>query len=155
MYDYSKTMTGSALGSGGCVGITAEAQRSLTILLEACEKRASSLRSSALLIGDKIEGPQPANPSILDDRAAAPSVYDRSCYDETVNVFHAIEPNHDRDPSRIDAGNKPWRSVWWDEDAPIDQMLRVSGFDEQPFWAPRWDTIDNDAYSADAASGPS
>lgn len=73
-------------------------------------------------------------------------LYDRSCYDDIVNVFHAIEPNRDRDSSRIDAANKPWRSTWWDEDAPIDQMLRVSGFDEQPFWAPRWDTIDNDAY---------
>ena len=74
------------------------------------------------------------------------SAYDASRMDEMVNVFQAIEPNSTRDPKRIDGPNKPWRSVYWDEDDTQNNTLRESGYDEQPFWAPRWDTIGNDPY---------
>lgn len=74
------------------------------------------------------------------------TAYDRSSYDEMVDVYHAIEPNHDRLPGRIDGRNKPWRSVYWDDQDDRKSELRVSGYDEQPFWAPRWDTLGNDPY---------
>lgn len=72
--------------------------------------------------------------------------YDASGYDEIVNVFHAIEPNTDREPRRLDARGKPWRSVWWDEDTDAQTTLRVGGFEEQPFWAPRWEVTGSDAW---------
>lgn len=74
--------------------------------------------------------------------------YDRSDYEQIVEVMHAIEPNDTRDPSRLDARNKPWRSFWWDtqDGDKINGKLRVSGMDEQPFWAPRWETCGGDAY---------
>lgn len=74
------------------------------------------------------------------------NLYDASTYDEIVPIFHAIEPNRDRDPNMIDRRNKPWRSVYWDESDGADKVLRESGYDEQPFWAPRWDTVGADVY---------
>lgn len=76
------------------------------------------------------------------------SLYDRSCYHELVPVFHAVEPNRDAAPDRIDKRNKPWRSLYWDENDGSDTLLRDSGYDEQPFWAPRWDTVGADVYGS-------
>jgi hypothetical protein len=68
-------------------------------------------------------------------------------YDEQIPVIHAIEPNDDRVPGVMTARGKPWRSVYWDEnDGRADRLLRVSGYEEQPFWAPRWDTTGGDTY---------
>jgi hypothetical protein len=65
--------------------------------------------------------------------------YDRGDYHIEHEVYQAIEP----DPS----GLWGWRSVYWDEgDADQDALLRVSGYREQPFWAPRWDSIGGDIY---------
>lgn len=74
--------------------------------------------------------------------------YDRSNYERIVEVIHAIEPNNMRDPTRLDSRNKPWRSFWWDtqDDDKLNGKLRLSGYDEQPFWAPRWETCGGDAY---------
>ncbi|CAB4120816.1 Head-to-tail connector protein, podovirus-type [uncultured Caudovirales phage] len=74
--------------------------------------------------------------------------YDRSDYEKIVEVIHAIEPNDMRDPTRLDAKNKPWRSFWWDtqDSDKLNGQLRLSGYDEQPFWAPRWETCGGDAY---------
>jgi hypothetical protein len=42
---------------------------------------------------------------------------------------------------------KPWRSVYWDEsDGDKDRLTQQKGFDEQPFWAPRWDTTGADIW---------
>ncbi len=68
-------------------------------------------------------------------------------YDEQVPVVQAIEPNEDQLPGLLTARGKPWRSVYWDEnDGRADRVLRVSGYEEQPFWAPRWDTTGGDTY---------
>lgn len=73
--------------------------------------------------------------------------YDTSSYDQTVPVMHAIEPNDARVDGVLSAAGKPWRSIYWDEnDGNLDRLLRVSGYDEQPFWAPRWDTTGGDSY---------
>lgn len=76
------------------------------------------------------------------------NMYDNSNYEAIINVIQAIEPRQDRDPSRMDGKNKPWRSFWWDQDDgdKINGSLRDSGMDEQPFWAPRWETVGGDAY---------
>ena len=75
------------------------------------------------------------------------SAYDQSNYEQMVDVFHAIEPNFGREPGRMDAKGKPFRSIWWDEaDGGGETLLREHGYWEQPFWAPRWDTTGSDAW---------
>lgn len=65
--------------------------------------------------------------------------YNNGNYEMAVRVFHAIEPNDKRDPDKIDRRNKAFRSVWWEEgNGDKNQLLRDSGFDDKPFWAPRW-----------------
>lgn len=73
--------------------------------------------------------------------------YDAANYDQMVPVIHAIEPNRDQDPDVMTAKGKPWSSLWWDEnDQRADTFLREGGMEEQPFWAPRWDTTGGDTY---------
>jgi hypothetical protein len=76
--------------------------------------------------------------------------YDRSDYEQTVKVNHAIEPNDERDLDLKTAKGKPWRSFYWDEedDRKDDSYLRLQGFEEQAFWAPRWDAIGGDTYGS-------
>jgi len=75
------------------------------------------------------------------------SMYDRSSYQEQVCIYHCVEPREDYDDSKIDSKNMPWRSIYWDEDdGRKDVILRESGYRDKPFWAPRWDTIDNDPW---------
>lgn len=66
-----------------------------------------------------------------------------------VDIWHLIEPNTDHTDSRF--GSKPWRSVYWDAATEKDQTLRVSGYEEQPFWAPRWDVVGGDVYGISPA----
>jgi len=75
---------------------------------------------------------------------AVRALYDRSRYDAVIEVFHAIEPDPDHDPHRF--GAKPWRSVYWEAGARGDAVLKVAGYHEQPFWAPRWDVVGGDTY---------
>lgn len=74
--------------------------------------------------------------------------YDKSQYEEIVDIYHAIEPNTDRDPAKLDKANKPWRSFFWDahDGDHVNGYLRLSGYEEQPFWAPRWETCGGDPY---------
>ncbi len=72
------------------------------------------------------------------------NMYDRSNYEEIVDVFHAIEPNSDWMPGN--PFSKAWTSVYWDEKDNVDRVLRVSGYHEKPFWCARWDTTGSDTY---------
>lgn len=72
------------------------------------------------------------------------SLYDKSQYEAAVEIYHAIEPNPDYDPNRF--GSHPWRSVYWDPADRSSGVLRISGYHEQPFWAPRWDVVGGDTY---------
>jgi hypothetical protein len=75
------------------------------------------------------------------------NAYANGRYDEQIPVIQAIEPNEDQVPGILTARGKPWRSVYWDEnDGRADRVLRVAGYEEQPFWAPRWDTTGGDTY---------
>lgn len=75
------------------------------------------------------------------------TAYDTSRYDDMVPVLHAIEPNDERQADVLTAAGKPWRSAYWDEnDGKPERLLRVQGYEEQPFWAPRWDTTGGDTY---------
>lgn len=66
------------------------------------------------------------------------NAFDRSDYEKDCEIYQAIEPDT--------AGRFNYRSVYWDATDARDHTLRVSGYTEQPFWAPRWDVAGGDAY---------
>jgi hypothetical protein len=84
-------------------------------------------------------------------------------------VLHIIEERSVREYGKLDSRNKPWASTWveigpgmWGSGQPgADQLdssymggsggiLRESGYDEQPFICPRWNSIGKDAYGKDS-----
>ena len=76
------------------------------------------------------------------------NLYDQSNYEALVECYHAIEPNSGFDPERLDAKGKPFRSVWWEAGESKPATLRISGYEEQPFWAPRWDVVGSDVWGS-------
>lgn len=74
--------------------------------------------------------------------------YDKGEYETTYEVFHIVEPNTLRQGGRYDAKNKAFRSVYWTPVAELldPPLLSVSGFDQKPFWAPRWDVQGSETY---------
>lgn len=74
------------------------------------------------------------------------SLWDNSSYQTVIYVYHAIEPNLDRDTASLLAKEKPWRSVYWEENGETDKYLEESGFDEFPCMTPRWDVEGDDMY---------
>jgi hypothetical protein len=81
----------------------------------------------------------------VSDRTRA--LYDKSDYDCIVPVFHTIERNDDQVPGRLGWQGKEWRSIhfegWGQE---IGDVIKIAGYEEQPFWAPRWSTTGADTY---------
>lgn len=78
---------------------------------------------------------------------AVQSAYKNNQIDNYRLVRHLIEPNDSRIEGRQDFQGKPWRSVYWEESGRSDVALRVSGFEEFPIMAPRWETrTSNDIY---------
>ena len=71
-------------------------------------------------------------------------LYDRSQYDTSVEIMHAIEADPEHNPRRF--GSKPWRSVYWETGSNAGSVLNIRGYNEQPFWAPRWDVVGGDTY---------
>lgn len=56
---------------------------------------------------------------------------------ERFAVYHHVRRNPDRMPGRIGVAGKPWRSLYVTE---VDEALvRERGYDEMPFYAPRWE----------------
>lgn len=81
--------------------------------------------------------------------------YDRGNYDQLYAVYHAIEPNDLRDPSKMDGRNMAFRSIYWsgtcDEGEARDErkaLLAQEGYNSKPFWAPRWDVMGGDVYGS-------
>lgn len=61
-------------------------------------------------------------------------------------VGHVIEPNDDLVPGAPGVKGMPWREVYWERGTGNNLVLRIRGFHEKPFIAPRWDIVGNDAY---------
>lgn len=81
--------------------------------------------------------------------------YDRGNYEALFPVYHAVEPNNLRDPARMDAKGKAYRSAYWsaiceeqEAKTPEKAMLAVEGFSSKPFWAPRWEVEGSDTYGS-------
>ena len=71
--------------------------------------------------------------------------------DKQVKIIHAVEPNDDRIPNMIDAKNKAYRSVYYEEGSleSDNDFLSVSGFNRFPYVVPRWSTKGHDPYGTD------
>ena len=72
--------------------------------------------------------------------------YDNGQYDGWVTIIHAVEPRLERDASRRDALNMPWRSVYLEKGAGENEILRESGFRRFPALCPRWTVSGGDIY---------
>lgn len=74
------------------------------------------------------------------------NLFERKSYDTRVNVTHLIEPRYGRDPSKRDAKQMPWASIYLEDGATNDRVLSESGFKRFRALVPRWDVTSNDAY---------
>jgi hypothetical protein len=74
------------------------------------------------------------------------NLYDRGSLDTWVTIIHAIEPRADRDPTKRDAKNMAWRSVYFENGMPEGKFLRESGFRRFNAVCPRWATSGGDIY---------
>ncbi len=73
-------------------------------------------------------------------------LYDTAKYDQWVEAYQAIEPNRERDATRLDRRNMLYRSVYFEAGNDKEQLLAFEGFREQPFWGPRWDVTGANVY---------
>lgn len=72
------------------------------------------------------------------------SLYRAKQFDQDVTIIHAVEPRYVYDPSKLDAVNMPWRSVWMEKDGPdTNGVLRESGFRRFPYLVARWEVTDD------------
>jgi hypothetical protein len=74
------------------------------------------------------------------------SMYDSGSLDKWVTVVHAVEPREDRDMSKRDAKNMPWKSVYYELGGDPDKPLRISGYKSFRVLAPRWAVSGGDVY---------
>jgi hypothetical protein len=75
--------------------------------------------------------------------------YDKGDVQKMVEVMCVIEKNDDRDASKLDSSNKPWRSTWYEiNNRDKGVILKEGGFDSKPFSAARWETTGSEVYSS-------
>ena len=79
---------------------------------------------------------------------ATKRLWDESNYDELVEVLHFIEPRlmGDRDASKKDALNMPFKSCYFELASESDELLMESGYRKFPAYVPRWDVLSGDVY---------
>ncbi len=78
--------------------------------------------------------------------APVQALYKNGQLDQWVTLIHAIEPRTDRDMSKQDNINMPWKSVYFEQAVRDGRVLRESGFKSFPCVAPRWATAGGDIY---------
>lgn len=74
------------------------------------------------------------------------SMFRNGNLDKWVTIIHAIEPRTDRDPSKLDARNMAWASVYIEEGAGANQYLREGGAKTFKALGARWATSGGDVY---------
>ena len=74
------------------------------------------------------------------------NLWDRGSLDQWITIVHAIEPREDRDPTKRDSLNMPWKSVYFELNGTKDKYLSESGFKNFPAIAARWATSGGDIY---------
>lgn len=73
-------------------------------------------------------------------------LYENKRFQEWITVYHAIEPNDDRNLKLIDSQNMAVRSCYWEKGSDQDEYLRKSGYEEFPVMGARWDVLGPDVY---------
>jgi hypothetical protein len=68
--------------------------------------------------------------------------------DAWITVIHVIEPRYDRDQTKHDAINKPFKSCYFEAASDENKMLSESGYDHFPGIAPRWAVLQGDVYGS-------
>lgn len=77
---------------------------------------------------------------------ATKNLFDRGSLDQWITIIHAIEPRADRDTSKRDAKNMPWKSVYFEIGSNPDQYLSEGGFKGFNALCPRWAIAGGDIY---------
>ncbi|MBP6564004.1 MAG: phage head-tail adapter protein [Burkholderiales bacterium] len=72
--------------------------------------------------------------------------FKRGNLDHWMTVIHAIEPREDRDLTKRDARNMPFRSCYFEPACDPGKYLRESGFQRFRALAPRWEVTGEDIY---------
>ena len=76
------------------------------------------------------------------------SLWDQGNYDSLVPVIHMIEPRPiaERDSTKRDQMNMPFRSVYFEYGGEGDTLLGEGGHRRFPCYVPRWDVLPGDVY---------
>ena len=78
--------------------------------------------------------------------------WDRGNYEKWYPLVHFVEPNDEYNPYKKVAKNKAFKSIYYEpggQGPDRDKWLNVSGFDDFPFYVPRWDVTGEDIYGTD------
>lgn len=67
------------------------------------------------------------------------------------NVMHVIEPNKFRNIGFSDNKNMPFINCYYEADGDNESILELSGFEEQPFFGPRWTVNGTNVYGSSPA----
>jgi hypothetical protein len=74
-------------------------------------------------------------------------LYQRSAYNQWVDVMHIVQPRRERDNAMADSKNMAFESIYLEPGKDNnDSLLRESGFKRFPALAPRWTVTANDIY---------
>lgn len=76
-------------------------------------------------------------------------LFDRGDRDSEHKVIHVVEPNKGFLEGKRSYKDKPFRSVWIEENTTAQGFLRESGYFEFPVLAPRWYVEGDDVYGSD------
>ena len=74
------------------------------------------------------------------------NLYRSGALGREISICHAIEPNFRRQKGRKDWRGMPYLSIHFEAGRRRDQALRIGGFHQRPFIAPRWDVVTTDVY---------
>lgn len=75
--------------------------------------------------------------------------YDRHEYDVSVDVLFAIEPNRERDPTKLGPRGMAYKAVWLERGGrDTHGLLLESGYRDFPVMVPRWDVVAGDDYGS-------
>ena len=75
------------------------------------------------------------------------NAYDRSNYYQTWETLHVTEPNSNYKPGSALPHQKKFISLWIDKTrSGTGSIIKISGYDDIPFMAPRWDVVADDPW---------
>lgn len=78
---------------------------------------------------------------------ATKNLYDLGTYGTSIPIVHAVEPNFSSQGT-LNARDKTFISVYYEPGGDKGKALRISGFDEFPVLAPRWEVCGDDVYGS-------